>query len=173
MGSTTEAERAARRREVAKRLRLGESYAEIADALGVAKSTVSRDVRRLKEQWRKNTTKDMDRHMDRRLAELRAIKREAYEGWLDSKEGPAKKRVRRKEEGGASEEVTRQIIRTAGGDAQHLRAMLDAETKIQKLLGLHEYEADTEGDRLDDLVSVIEQSAEEADMSQFEDEEIR
>lgn len=173
MASTTEGQRAARRREVAKRLRLGESYAEISDALDVAKSTVCRDVRKLREQWRKETAEDMDRHMDRRLAELKAMKREAYAAWLDSREGPARKRVRTKEGGGDPEEVTREITRKAGGDAQHLSNMLDAETKIQRLLGLHDYDPETEGSRIKDMVRVIEETAKETDFSQFEDEEIR
>jgi hypothetical protein len=173
MNSTTEAQRAARRREVAKRLRLGESYAEISDALDVAKSTIARDVRRLREQWRKETIEDMDRHMDRRLAELRAIKREAYEAWLESKEGPARRQVKTKGGGGDPDEVTRQIVRTAGGDAQHLRAMLDAETKIQKLLGVHDYDLESSGSRIKEMVDVIEETAREVDMSQFEDEEIK
>jgi transposase len=191
MGSTTEAQRAARRREVAKRLRLGESYAEIADALDVAKSTVSRDVRKLREQWREEASGDMDEHLSRRLAELKAIKREAFAAWLDSREGATREKVRTEgagqsvtsvgEDGGLDteaavtdvEEVTKEVTRVAGGDAKHLKIMLDAEKEIQKLLGVHDYDGESEGGRLDSLVNVIERTAEEYDPQQFEDEEIR
>jgi len=191
MGRTTEAQRAARRRQVAKLIRLGKSYAEIADAVDVSKSTVHNDVKRLKGQWRNEAQGDMRDHMARRLAELRAIKREAFAAWLESREEPSKEKVRTEGEGQSVtsvdedgeldtevavtdvEEITKEVTRVAGGDAKHLKNMLDAEKEIQKLLGLHEYEADTEGDRLDDLVDTIEETAKQVDMSQFEDEEIR
>jgi DNA-binding Lrp family transcriptional regulator len=152
---------------------LGTSYAEIADAVDVSKGTVHNDVKRLREQWRKETTEDMDRHMSRRLAELKAIKREAYAAWLESREGPAKKKVQTKEGGGDPDEVTREVTRTSGGDAQHLRAMLNAETRIQKLLGLHDHDPEKEGSHIKEMVDVIEETAKEVDMSQFEDEEIK
>lgn len=191
MSSTTEAQRAARRRQVAKRLRLGESYAEIADALDVAKSTVARDVERLREQWRDEAGGDMREHMARRLAELKAIKREAFAAWLESREGPSRKKIRIEGEGQSvtsvdedgeldtevavtdAQEVTKELTRVAGGDAKHLKIMLDAEKEIQKLLGLHDYDRSADGDRLDSLVNVIETTAEDLDYEQFEDEEVR
>lgn len=191
MASTTEAQRSARRREVAKLVRLGRSYAEIADAVDVAKSTVSRDVQRLKEQWREEASRDMEEHMARRLAELKAIKREAFAAWLESREGPRREKVRTEGEGRSVtsvgedgeldteaavtevEEVTKEVTRVAGGDAKHLKNMLDAEKEIQDLLGVQDYQRDGEGDRIKDLVEVMERTAEEIDMQQFEDEEIR
>lgn len=191
MGSTTEAQRAVRRREVAKRLRLGESYAEISDALDVSKSTIARDVRRLKEQWREEAQGDMEDHIARRFAELRAVKREAYSAWLDSREDPTREKIKTSgsgeevttvgEDGGLNteaavtdvDEITKEVTRKAGGDPRHLQVMLDAETKIQKLLGVHDYDTEGEGDRLDSLVNVMEKAAEEYDPQQFEDEEIR
>ena len=190
MSSTSEAQRAARRREVAKRLRLGESYAEIADAVDVAKSTVSRDVQRLREQWREAAQKDMGEHMAQRLAELRAIKREAYAAWVESKEGPTKEKVRTEGEGQSLtsvgedgelnteaavtdvDEITREVVRKPGGNPAHLRIMLRAESKIQKLLGVHDYDPKGEGDRIEPLVEAIEATAADLD-ERFEDEEIR
>jgi transposase len=191
MSSTTEAQRAARRREVAKRLRLGESYAEISDALDVAKSTVSRDVRRLKERWRKDAERDIGEHLSRRLAELKAIKREAFASWLESQEGPTREKVRTEGEGESVasvdedgeldaeavvtevEEVTREVVRTAGGDPRHLKNMLRAEKRIAEILGVAEHSPSEDGSRIQNLVGAIEETAEEMDMGQFEDEEIR
>ena len=185
MSSTTEAQRAARRREVAKRLRLGESYAEISDALDVAKSTVARDVRRLKEQWRKDAERDMGEHLSRRLAELRAIKREAFESWLESKEDPTREKVRTEGEGqsvtsvgedgelDSEVEVTRKVVRTAGGDPRHLKVMLRAEERIAEILGVAEHSPSEDGSRIENLVGAIEEAAEQVDMEQFEDEDIR
>lgn len=173
MARTTEAQRAARRREVAKLVRLGKSYGEIADALDVSRSTIGRDVQRLREQWRKEASLDMDEHLSRRLAELKAIKREAFAAWLDSREGPRREKVRRKEGGGDPDEFVREITRKAGGDAKHLKNMLAAEKEIDQLLGVHDYRKDGEGDRIKALVNVIDRTAEEVDMRQFEDEEIR
>lgn len=191
MGSTTEAQRAARRREVAKRLRLGESYAEISNALDVAKSTVSRDVQTLREQWREEARGDMGEHMSRRLAELKAIKREAFAAWLESREGPTREKVRTEGEGKSVtsvgedgeldteaavtevEEVTKEVTRKAGGNPRYLETMLRAEAKIQKLLGVQDYDPKGDADRLDSLVKAIEHTAEGIDPKQFEDEEIR
>jgi transposase len=191
MSSTTEAQRAARRREVAKRLRLGESYAEISDALDVAKSTVARDVRRLKERWRKDAERDMGEHLSRRLAGLRAIKREAFESWLESKEDPTREKVRTEGEGQSVtsvgedgelntevavtdvEEVKKTIVRTAAGDPRHLKVMLRAEERIAQILGVAEHSPSDDGSRIENLAGAIEETAEEMDMRQFEDEEIR
>jgi transposase len=191
MSSTTEAQRAARRREVAKRLRLGESFSEIADAVGVSKSTVGRDVKRLREQWREEMQKDMSAHLSRRLAELKAIKREAFESWLESKEGPTREKVCTEGEGQSVtsvgedgelntevavtdvEEVKKTIVRTAAGDPRHLKVMLRAEERIAQILGVAEHSPSDDGSRIENLAGAIEETAEEMDMRQFEDEEIR
>ena len=188
---STKAERAARRREVAKRIRLGESYAEISGALDVSKGTIHNDVEALREQWREETQQDMNAHLSRRLAELRAIKREAYAAWLDSREGIAREKVKKKGEGREVttvgedgeldteaavtevEEITKEVVRTAGGDPQHLKNMLNAEKRIAEILGVAEHSPSDDGSRLENLVGAIEETAEEMDMSQFEDEMIR
>jgi transposase len=191
MSSTTEAQRAARRREVAKQIRLGKSYAEIADTVGVSKSTVGRDMKRLREQWRTEAERDMGEHLSRRLAELKAIKREAFASWLESKEGPTREKVRTEGEGESVtsvdedgelntevavtdvEEVTKTIVRTAAGDPRHLKVMLRAEERIAEILGVAEHSPSEEGSRIDALVNTIQETAQEVDMSQFEDEDIR
>jgi DNA-binding Lrp family transcriptional regulator len=188
MASTTEAQRAARRREVAKRLRLGESYAEIAEALDVSKSTVGRDVQRLRQRWRAEVEKDMREHMAERLAELKAIKRDAYRAWLDSREGPSEEKVRTKGEGQSRtavgedgelqsesvvtdvEHVTKAVTRKAGGDPRHLRVMLAAEKRIAEIIGVAEAPTPTgdAGDRISALVGAIEATAQDLDDAAFE-----
>jgi transposase len=188
---STKAERAARRREVAKRIRLGESYAEISEALDVSKGTIHNDVEALRERWREETQQDMNAHFSRRLAELRAIKREAFAAWLDSREGIAREKVKKKGEGREVttvgedgeldteaavtevEEITKEVVRTAGGDPKHLKNMLRAEKRIAEILGVAEHSPSDDGSRLENLVGAIEETAEEMDMSQFEDEKIR
>jgi len=191
MSSTTKAERAARRRKVAKQLRLGKSYAEIADEVGASKSTVGRDVKRLREQWRTEAERDIGEHLSRRLAELKAIKREAFASWLESKEGPTREKVRTEGEGESEtfvdedgelntkvavtdvEEATKKVVRTAGGDPRHLKVMLRAEERIAEILGVAEHSPSQDGSRIENLAGAIEETAEEMDLSQFEDEEIR
>jgi transposase len=191
MSGTTEAQRAARRRKVAKHLRLGKSFSEIADAVGVSKSTVGRDVKRLKEQWREETQQDMNAHLSRRLAELRAIKREAFAAWLDSREGIAREKVKTKGEGESVtsvdrdgeidteavvtevEEITKEVVRTAGGDPKHLKNMLRAEKRIAEILGVAEHSPSEDPSRISQLVEAIEGTAEQMDFSEFEDEKIR
>ena len=191
MGRTTEAQRAARRRQVAKLIRLGKSYAEIADAVDVSKSTVHNDVRRLKEQWREEAQKAIGEHLSRRLAELRAIKREAYAAWLDSREGIAREKVKKKGEGESVtsvdrdgeidteavvtevEEITKEVTREAGGSPRHLKVMLRAEERIAEILGVAEHSPSEDPSRISQLVEAMEKTAEQTDFSQFEDEEIR
>ena len=191
MSSTTKAERAARRRKVAKQLRLGKSYAEIADEVGASKSTVGRDVKRLREQWRTEAERDIGEHLSRRLAELKAIKREAFASWLESKEGPSREKVRTEgegesvtsgdEDGGLAtevamtdvEEVTKTIVRTAAGDPRHLKVMLRAEERIARILGVADHSPSEDGSRIQNLVGAIEEAAEQVDMSRFEDEDVR
>lgn len=188
MGSTTEAQRAARRRDVAKMIRLGRSYAEIAEALDVSKSTVGRDVQRLRQKWRADVEKDMREHMAERLAELKAIKRDAYRAWLDSREGPSEEKVRTKGEGQSRtavgedgelqsesvvtdvEHVTREMTRKAGGDPRHLRVMLAAEKRIAEIIGVAEAPTPTgdAGDRISALVGAIEATAQDLDDAAFE-----
>jgi transposase len=187
---STKAERAARRRKVAKRVRLGESYSEISEALDVSKGTIHNDVKRLKEQWREEAQKAIGEHLSRRLAELRAIKREAYEAWLDSREGIAREKVKTKGEGREAtvdedgeldteaavtevEEITKEVTRETGGNSRHLKVMLRAEERIAEILGVAEHSPSEEGSRIDALVNTIQETAEQVDMSQFEDEEIR
>jgi len=195
VSSTTEPQRKARRREVAKRLRLGESYAEIAEALSVSKSTVARDVKRLRETWREAVKKDMTEHVARRVAELRAIKREAYRAWHDSREAPAREKVRTEGEGQSRaavgedgaiqstavvtdvEHVTKEVTRKAGGDPRHLRIMLQAEKRIGQIIGVDDAPTPTDpkGDQVRALVDVIEETAANEDDldDRFEDESIK
>jgi transposase len=188
---STKAERAARRRKVAKRIRLGESYAEISEALDVSKGTIHNDVEALRERWREETQQDMSAHFSRRLAELRAIKREAYAAWLDSREGIAREKVKKKGEGESVtsvdrdgeidteavvtevEEITKEVTREAGGSPRHLKVMLRAEERIAEILGVAEHSLSEDPSRISQLVEAMEKTAEQTDFSQFEDEKIR
>ena len=55
---STKAERAARRRKVAKRIRLGESYSEISEALDVSKGTIHNDVKWASVEWLKGLSEE-------------------------------------------------------------------------------------------------------------------
>ena len=71
------------------------------------------------------------------------------------------------------EEVKKTIVRTAAGDPRHLKVMLRAEERIAQILGVAEHSPSDDGSRIENLAGAIEETAEEMDMRQFEDEEIR
>lgn len=186
MASTTEAERAARRREVAKRIRKGESYAEIADALDVSKSTVARDVRRIRERWRERRDRDFSEHVASYLAELRAVKREAFRAYLESAEndvivtteGKGHEATTVGEDGTLDTEAVisevsevKKRVEKGTGDSRFLHVYLRAQKEIGRVLGVGAWSPPGgEGERLKPLVETVAKAQEEYDESEFEDE---
>lgn len=75
-----------RRRSVARYLAVnGAATAkEMADALGISKSTASRDIAAVKRVWRSEMIADMDAVIARDLAELGMVKAEAWRTYVES-----------------------------------------------------------------------------------------
>lgn len=148
MSSTTQPERDARRRTVARLIREGYSYAEIAEREGVSKSTVARDVKHLRETWREEIERDVTAYAAERYGALKAIRREAMQAWQQSK--------------------------SSDPDAQLLRVLLRCEKDLRKLLNLSSWEPSASNERrMESLVEVIEATDDATDYSQFDGEPIR
>ena len=177
MPTTTEFQRAKRRREVARGLLEEKSYAEMADDLCVSKATIHNDVQKLRARWQEEADQSVQEHIEGQLARYKLMRAEAFEAWRESREGPS--REEEKWEGEAEDEIekiTRKVVERVGGDPSFLRLAFKAEKHIQKLLSLTEAtpHRGESGGRIESLVEAIESTAEEFDLQEeFADEEIR
>lgn len=177
MPTTTEFQRARRRREVARGLLEEKTYAEMAEELCVSKSTIHNDVQRLQERWRDEADQSVKEQIDGQLARFKLMRAEAFESWRESREGPS--REEEKWEGEAEDEIekiTRKVVERVGGDPSFLRLAFKAEKHIQTLLSLTEAtpHRDDGESRIEPLVEVIEATAEDLDLQErFADEPIR
>jgi hypothetical protein len=80
---------------------------EIARQLGMEasqQSTISRDMRAIKEQWRTSSLRDFDEAKGRELEKLEALEAEAWAGWERSKAERTSSRTRRMERPGPAAE---------------------------------------------------------------------
>lgn len=73
-----------RRRKVSVLYLRGFTQVEIKDKLGVSQATVSYDLKAIQEEWRAQTTIDLDEHKAAELARLDELERQYWRGWLRS-----------------------------------------------------------------------------------------
>ena len=177
MPTTTDFQRARRRREVARGLLEEKTYAEMAEELCVCKATIHNDVQRLRERWQEDADQSVQEHIEGQLARYRLMRAEAFKAWRESCDGPS--REEETWEGEAEDEIerkTRKVVEQVGGDPSFLRLSLKAEKRIEKLLSLTDAtpRRDDGESRIESLVEAIESTAEEMDLQErFADEEIR
>jgi hypothetical protein len=62
----------------------GMLQAEIAEILGIAQSTVSRDIRSLQAEWLKDAQSNFEEMKAREIAKVERLEREYYKGWRRS-----------------------------------------------------------------------------------------
>lgn len=127
-------DRAARRRTVARLFRMGWRYADIARLLGVCTNTVSKDIRKLKDQYAGQAVQDIKVWLADALCTIDDVEAEAWEQWSESKGRRRTKRVRKVSSGGAvTMENTVEVL--TPNDA-YLRIVLDCVRRREDLLGL-------------------------------------
>lgn len=113
--------------------------------------TIQRDIVVVREEWHQARIEDMDKHVARKLAEIRAVREEAREAWERSKiEIEVKRRKNRKSQGDESEttseeEETRKEPRD--GDPRFLAIMLDCDRQERELLIPKEVKVKHSGDK--------------------------
>lgn len=85
-GGLTRVKTEERRRSVARYLAVNGAVTakEMSEALGISKSTASRDIAAVKRQWRAEMIADMDAVIARDLAELGMVKAEAWRCYVES-----------------------------------------------------------------------------------------
>lgn len=64
----------------------GWTQAKIAEELGLARSQIAYDLKKIQQQWIKNTTIELDEHKGKELAKIDLVEAEAWEAWIKSKE---------------------------------------------------------------------------------------
>ena len=121
-----------RRTIVAKMYERGWSQAAIAKHVGASPPTISRDLQRIQKDWAEQYTGTYHAHLNRELAKLDQIEREAWDAW-----------ERSKEDAESIEESERGVKRTRRGqvgDAGFLHIVERTIAQRCKLLGVGEPE---------------------------------
>jgi DNA-binding MarR family transcriptional regulator len=111
----------------------GMGQGEIALALGVSVSTVSREIKTLHVKWVELSNINFDEAKARELAKIDRIEREAWAAWEASKQEGTWKT-----QSGGEGLIARATItkKSQTGDPQYMRLALDCVDKRCKLLGL-------------------------------------
>jgi len=119
---------------VASLLLRGHSQSEIAGMLGLNRSTICRDVRKIREAWRSKAIAHYDDVVGRELARLDEVERQAWQAWEASR-GVVTSVTTTRRAGG--QERRRKVERRAG-DPGFLEAVLACVDRRARLLGLQE-----------------------------------
>ena len=129
-------------RELIKDLRLRRlSYRQIAshpDLKHISESQVFDDLKLIENEWKNNTSIDLDKKKQEQLETLDFIIRENSEAWEKSKADKIKKSIKNKEDElkGKTKETGVQT-ETIHGDHNYMKRVLDAIAEQNKILGLH------------------------------------
>lgn len=71
----------------------GHSQMEIGALLGISQAQISRDLKQVQQQWREQTTLDLDEAKQRELARIDTLERTYWDAWRLSKEERTKTRT--------------------------------------------------------------------------------
>jgi len=169
-------EMAERRQKVARLYLQGKPHRVIAEEVGRSVGTVNRDLSILRKKWEESALVNMDRLIREELARLDQTEQEIREDLRESGQDIEKTTKKIKEnlgEGSVTEREIRTIVKEQSKDYHLWRFILEVQEKRRKFLGVYDHDPEKEGSRIKEMVSVIEETAKEVDMSQFEDEEIK
>lgn len=119
----------------------GKTLREIGETFGVTYQTVSERLRLYKEQWREVALRDVSVAKGKILEELRLVRAEAWESWLQSrgKQVATQTEDSSSDQGGRSSRTTVRE-KVTHGDSSYLSAILVSIGQESKLLGLNEPE---------------------------------
>lgn len=128
---------AERRQQAARLYMQGLSYEQIGDRLGVHKSQISRDLAKVRQEWRESADRATGEWVAQELARLEAIEAEAWAAWKRSTQDRQTVTKETGPRGGAMVTV-KTTTRTDGqaGDAALLAKVLDCVKQRREMLGL-------------------------------------
>jgi hypothetical protein len=110
---------------------------ELAQRIGVNRSTISRDLRVLNARWKESGVRDLDAAKGQELDRLDQLEREAWQAWEKSK-GAHETTTTEQTSTGAGERVKAAIRKDEQcGDPRYLAVLQWCIEQRSKLLGLH------------------------------------
>jgi hypothetical protein len=121
-----------RRKNVARRYLRGEAQWEIARAFEVAQSTVSEDLRTIREAWLKEALLDFDERQAKELAKIDELEVMAREAYLRSCQDATVLKARMQGSKGTTEKVTK----GQAGDPRFLVVILNCINKRCEIFGI-------------------------------------
>ena len=135
--------RDADRRRVAALYLQGRYQVDIAAELGIDQSTVSRDLKAIRKEWRASSVRDFDEARAQELAKIDELEREAWAAWERSKAETRTVTRRRRQVpagDGTAGELSEQSLKTEQrhGDISYWNAVLKCVERRCALLGLDE-----------------------------------
>ena len=114
----------------------GRSHSQIAEVLGVDRTTVTKLLQRVRKRKQAKTDGDVDQHRSEQIARYEKIYEESMTAWEASKQA-SKTAIRKKITGGkfAGEEESIKV-EEAHGDPRFLATAMNSLAQLQKLVGV-------------------------------------
>jgi len=134
----TATKRAADRAVIADRYLRGERQADIAAALGLNQSTVSRDLAALQAEWMARSVEKLDARKAEELARIDALEREYWQAWEASKQ-PSTKSTQHAVRGDKGQPVPARAVtltQAREGNPAYLAGVLSCIDRRCKILGI-------------------------------------
>lgn len=135
--------RLARLPEVSERYLRGEKQNEIAAALGVTQSTISRDLKYLYDVWLENSSKLVGEAMALELARIDNLERVAWREYERSKEPAARRKSGFRDKSDGREVVAETVTTERLGNPRYLATVQWCIEQRCKILGVYAAEAVT------------------------------
>ena len=133
--ANSEAKSLERQAKVAEFYLQGWSQLKIAAEVGSAQSTISRDLKAIREEWRKSRIRDFEEAIAIQLEKIDLTEREAWSAWERSQQDAVSKKNMMT--GGECPTEWEQEVRTGQyGDPRFLKIALECVERRCKLLGL-------------------------------------
>jgi predicted transcriptional regulator len=142
-----------RRQRVAELYLKGLSQGAIAEELGVKQSTVSRDLKRIQEDWRQSTIRDFDLAREEQLKKLTMVEQEGWSGYERSQKPQQEARVKEGDQSKATKTMKSRV-----GDPRFLDVILKCSAARRALLDL---------DRAKPFVEITNSGIQTTDLSEL------
>jgi len=138
------------RRQIATLYLLGELQADIAEKVGLAQSTVSRDIQALHKKWLLDANRDFDEAKATEIAKIDNLEMTYHDAWMRSKEDAVTVTVKEYQDG---ETETTTVTKGQVGDSRFLSGIHECIDKRCKIFGLNvvnvHVQADWQGEALE------------------------
>jgi len=128
------------------RRRIGDLYlrgwlqADIADELGLAQGTVSKDIATMQKSWQEAGAYDFDEAKQKELAKIDTLERTYWDAWSKSREDAETVR----QEGSVKSDAPEKVVRTAKGQSGDPRYLAGVQWCIDKRCKIMGIDAPTE-----------------------------